>query len=669
MIKNTLNQKFSRNPSGISTVYFLFCVLFTFFISSGYQSNYFPGTEDIAILSQSKMYGVWYWINTGYFDWFDSNYDFPTKQMYEIRPLTHAYSYVLATISNGQLSDFSSVHWIMLICVFGALYSSYFLMKSLEFSPIALFVGGLLFIVFNPCTTFELFVDASFIQVSLSIILFSMIGVFISKKRLYPLLIVIFLSAILKESTFYFGVMAAIIWVTIYRDSKLIPIAILCSYFIPFVLLHLNTHHDQLESAMVVFDGHTSIAEKIINAANNIVDSLSKYPLSIFFSGEQSISLTKILLILANLWILSYLSATLLFFQKNSNVKILFVMFAFSYGSFLVFNSQLRWGWEYSLMLSLVASHLMTSKNTIKTIVGVSMIASWSIFGVQNTIKIYEDGKKELGGKSDLLIYKPYTQMLRDLNKQGVKLLYVINDPTDINAKYINYFSGTDIEIIRATEIALKGNKIHSEVSIDYSENILRIDSLVSTNYAVIERVNISDILLNSFSMNGLDYSVAINGDLVRYEISGEPTEEFAVASFDPTSLTYVVRTYTPGMKSQVDASYYTSNNISEYSLVRKTTVSCKDVSASLLGRGSIKIQSVFNGVAGLPSQLQATRSIIKNISDYEDGYCLIEIDRDEAIKYKFERMVFIDGDRPVDMIRLILRLKSATSHALERRD
>lgn len=646
-----INMHRRTNSTLFLLLYMALCITATALLNSGYQSNYFPGSEDIAIISQSQMHSFFDWIEIGYYDWFDSNYDYTTQPMYEKRPLTHFYTYLISFFIPDDLGDFFYVQLFMTFSVFLAFFSSYLLTHFMGMGKIASLFVGMVFIFFNPSLTFELFTDAAFIQVSLVILVFSLIGVCLLRREYFYLLVLLFTASILKESTFYFGVMSAVIW-HFYNDrDKLRSALILLTYYTPFVLIHLNFDHAELDSAIVALQNSNSLYEKVWLSVTTIIKSLTTYPSTIFFGNIDQSWALSVLFIIINSTIVIAVTLFLIIRNPNRNHKIIGMMFAFSLASFLLFNSEIRWGWEYSLVLSIVSVILLTSSSFLHKICGLILISSWGFYGAENSYKIYTIGNYDLGGKKHEIIYRPYLDIMKDIESEQIGIMYVVNDPTEVNAKYLNYFVKTDLNIIRVTEISLKNKGIESETKHEFLNQKLTINTYVTKRSAVIERVLVSANELSGKNLNGVSYLVKEEGDLIRFNIEAFPASSFAVVVFHPENLTYSLTKYITIDNKTVKrkTEYYTLSKRSDYSYSKEITLPCDIFKSYILNsKERIVVSQHSGGAFGLEIE-----SIILKVSGSRHG-CNIDFDGDQIEKHGIQAISIMSKDKNdvIEMMR-----------------
>ena len=545
-------------------------------VGHGYLFNYYAGLDDIPLLMQAAYQGPHEWFSLGYHDWMDTRPDIQTPSMYEIRPLTHAYSWLAWELTDGD------IRWNPLFMVAGgagATAAFIALSRTVRLSTFQAALALLLFWLANPARPDGIFMHLAFLQVSLALIVFCLIPVAVAAGRYWPLLFMLIASALIKESTFYFGVMAGAMWLLHYPTQRGRAAAIVAGHAAIFIGLRFAFHADGLPHIISSVDTESSWVDNLGHLIASGIMSSARLP---FLVGLDAGTITPwMALPLSIISIALLVGLSRLAAQSASHGQLLVVAGGFSLGSFYLFNDSLRWGWEFSSIFSICLALLMTHRPARTGVFAFLVCSLWLFTGVSQTVKTAFAGHYDFGGKLDRLVYGEYIRALQYAAHEGVSRLYVINDPTYINSRYLNEFAGTDVDVRVVSELFLDYFFEHgdqaSTLTILQEGDITRVVLLIKEGALIEERHTLVDRKWPTPAPGG-NHGVSTQSGVTTSITESSLNHGDGILIYDPKHLSYLL--YIQGRESW---SVFTRYPRSAYLNEALLSVPCSDISSVLI--------------------------------------------------------------------------------------
>ncbi|EQM48423.1 putative membrane protein [Vibrio parahaemolyticus VPCR-2010] len=597
-------------------------IFLSLLVISGYLTifpNYYPSEEDISLISQQSLLSLSEWFTYGYRDWFTVMPGFSESSvfMYEIRPMTHFYAYIIYLLF-GMNYEF----WIVinLVCILFLNASLIYTASSLKLNFKQTLLSIIIFWVFNPALSTEIFKEIAFTQVILEASLFSLLIGFSINQKIKSLILVVFISCFLKESTILFGlVSASLVYMHMNKNSIKIPLLIFSIHIITYFSIRPSILSEEKINSVLNFFSTTSetysIKASIFNAFESIIKNFTASNV-----GSENWLLISILIALFILFHKNF--AKLSVSESCNRIKTLSISYILLLPLCVLFSGEMRWLWSQSInitFLTVISLSSMTRRERIFFIISAFTLItltfleqqeiSYAIYSVLFLISLaiknkkssiipiffilwfsqganktfhsilYENGiyinNYKIGFNSNKLTkkemkYKGLGEALYEAKVNGYDKLYLIGASDRLNTKYSSWFYNN-----HAKKVTLLSSNKNSE-SIYYYEihrngNDLSIHVIGNISDLNVNELDIKSTKLIEQGYLGFNYKIENNLVSINYE---QFNENSAFGFYDIETSSYFV--YLPKENKVIKVHY---ENMNKYSGNWFTYSKCDELS------------------------------------------------------------------------------------------
>lgn len=608
-------------------------------IGYGQLLNYFPGLDDIPLLMQSLHHTSTEWFTLGYHDWMDTRPDVITEEMYEVRPLTHLYSRTIWWITGGNTA------WNPLFMIAGGFWVTLTLVKLCRAHGLqtwAIAAVCLVFWVANPTRPDGIYQHLAFMQVSFAFVAFGWICIYAVRQQFIPIIAVLLLSTMIKESTFYFGLLAGVIWALSAGKLSRNALALIAIHAFAFAAVRVLSHLEGITHIVAAVSSDQSASANIANILFEAVRSMAYLPFFIPLSATPFPAFIWVPILLSSWALMAWLSLGAAKHIQHGRAFIGALWTALV--AFYLFHDSLRWGWEFSAMLSISLVVMVAHASNWQKVMAVAACSLWLISGLEQTRDTFRSGSAIFGGQLDKLVYGEYIRALQYADERGIKNVYVLNDPTYINPKYVAAFAGVSFTPKISTEVFLdyffEQPQGISDIAIHQNGLLVKTASTFVEGVAIEEKHTVLERPWPT-AIPGGNVAVSTSEGLTTVITETLLPPNHALIMYDPGAVSFLLL-----IPNDPDGewSLFTRNPLSRYLPERTVNVACSDIAR-------VYVNNMDSSSVDVPAQEFFSDETGNRREDAEEGRCRLKLSPNEYARSHHQLVLLGSDDQPIEML------------------